>query len=196
MFMKIPYKFKKVFPNLLTGFRLGIAPCIILLGFFEKVQIVLILTILASLTDLFDGFFARKWDVSSQFGAKLDAMSDKIFAASLLISLTKKIPLLWILVVLEIGIAIMNLFFYMKTKKAKTLMIGKIKTTFLFVCIICSFLYVFFHKFFFFLRGLIYITINLQVLSGFKYALHYIQENKKPTLENLEVHQKVMEEGK
>ena len=190
--MKIPYNFKKIFPNLLTGFRLLIAPILILLGLFGKVVMVLILTILACLTDLFDGFFARKWDVSTQFGAKLDAISDKVFAASLLISLTKETTSLWILVLFEICIALCNLYFYTQLKQAKTLMIGKIKTTSLFVCIVCAFLEHFFHTFSFILRGLIYVTINLQILTGIHYILHYIKKVEKLTLEDAEVHQKIM----
>lgn len=194
--MKIPYKFKKMLPNFLTGFRLIIAPIIIILGLLGKVEIVLILTVLACLTDLFDGFFARKWDVATQFGAKLDAVSDKVFAASLLISLTKETASLWFLVILEILIAILNLYIYAKLQNSKTLMIGKIKTTSLFVCIVCAFLEHFFHKFSLLLRGLIYVTINLQVLALINYILNYIQKLNKPVLEDAEVHKKIMEETK
>ncbi len=195
--MKIPYKFKKIFPNLLTGFRLIVAPIIIILGLMGKVNIVLILTIVACLTDLFDGFFARKWSVSSQFGAKLDAISDKVFAASLMISLTGKIKTLWILIILEITIALINLYFYYKINKSETLMIGKIKTTSLFICIVISFLYLYFHKFYFLLRGFIYMTINLQVLSGISYIINFIkkvQASKENTLENVIAHKQIMNE--
>lgn len=196
-FMKIPYKFKKIFPNLLTGFRLVIAPIILILGLMGKEHIVLILTIIACLTDLFDGFFARKWDVSTQFGAKLDAVSDKIFAISLLISLTKKIKLLWIIILLEIAIALINLYFYSKMHKSETLMIGKIKTTCLFLCIVISFFYLFFHKFYFLLHGFIYMTMNLQILAGSSYIVHFIKKNKdkeKNKLKNVEAHKQIMEE--
>ena len=195
--MKMPYKFKKIFPNLLTGFRLIIAPIIIILGLMEKVNIVLILTIVACLTDLFDGFFARRWDASTQFGAKLDAVSDKVFATSLLISLTKKIKPLWILIILEISIALVNLYFYSKMHKSKTLMIGKIKTTSLFICIVISFFYLFFHKFYFLLNGFIYMTLNLQILTGSSYIIHFIRKVKGKNeldLKNIQAHKQIMEE--
>jgi CDP-diacylglycerol--glycerol-3-phosphate 3-phosphatidyltransferase len=195
--MKIPYKFKKVFPNVLTGFRLGIAPIIIILGLMGKVNIVLLLTILSCLTDLFDGYFARKWDVSSQFGAKLDAISDKVFAISLLISLTKNIKSLWILITLEVSIALINLYFYSKTHKSETLLIGKMKTTSLFICIVISFFYLFFHKLHFLLNGFIYMTLNLQILAGSSYIIHFIKkakEKEENTLENVKAHKQIMEE--
>ncbi len=149
--MKIPYKFKKVFPNVLTGFRLGIAPIIIILGLMGKVNIVLLLTILSCLTDLFDGYFARKWDVSS----------------------------LWILITLEVSIALINLYFYSKTHKSETLLIGKMKTTSLFICIVISFFYLFFHKLHFLLNGFIYMTLNLQILAGSSYIIHFPKPQRK-----------------
>jgi CDP-diacylglycerol--glycerol-3-phosphate 3-phosphatidyltransferase len=195
--MKLPYKFKKNFPNILTSFRLVIAPIIILFGLFGNVKIVLIFTILGSITDLFDGYLARKWEVSSQFGAKLDAVSDKIFAASLLLSLTRKIPNLLIVFLFEIIIALSNLYFYKNLKKSETLMIGKIKTTSLFICIVLSFIFVFFHKFNVLVNGFIYMTLNLQVLSLISYILNYIDKMnkiKKPVLEDLEIHKEIMQE--
>jgi CDP-diacylglycerol--glycerol-3-phosphate 3-phosphatidyltransferase len=39
----------------------------------------LVLLVLASLTDLFDGMLARKWQVTSRFGALADPLTDKVF---------------------------------------------------------------------------------------------------------------------
>lgn len=195
--MKLSYKFKKTFPNILTAFRLVIAPIIIIFGLLGNVKVVLALTILGSLTDLFDGFLARRWKVVSQFGAKLDAVSDKVFAASLLLSLTRKINILIIIFILEIIIALVNLYFYQKIKKSETLMIGKIKTTSLFICIVLSFVFVFFNKLEFLLNGFVYMTLNLQILSLLSYILNCIDKIKKinkPVLEELEIHKEIMEE--
>ncbi len=195
--MKLPYKFKKTFPNILTAFRLVIAPIIIIFGLLGNVKIVLALTILGSLTDLFDGFLARKWKVVSQLGAKLDAVSDKVFAASLLLSLTRKINVLVIIFILEIIIGLFNLYFYKKLNKSETLMIGKIKTTSLFICIVLAFIFAFFNKLDFLVNGFVYMTINLQFLSLISYILNYIDKIKKinkPVLEELEIHKEIMEE--
>lgn len=196
--MKIPYKVKKIIPNILTGFRLVIAPIILVFGFLGHVKIVLVLTILGAITDLLDGFLARKWNVVSQFGAKLDAVSDKVFATSLLLSLVRKAPILLIVVIFEIIIAVMNLYFYKNLKKSETLFIGKVKTTSLFICIVISFIFCFFHKLEFLLNGFVYMTINLQILSIISYVLNYIdkiQKIRKPVLEELDIHKKIMEEN-
>lgn len=195
--MKLPYKYKKQIPNILTGFRLVIAPIILIFGFFGNVKIVLALTILGELTDLFDGYLARKWKVVSQFGAKLDAVSDKVFASSLLLSLTKKAPILLILVIFELIISGMNLYYYKKLKKSETLMIGKIKTTSLFICIVVAFIYVFFTKLHFLLDGFVYMTLNLQILCIISYTSKFIDKMRKiekPVLEELEIHQELMKE--
>ncbi len=39
----------------------------------------LLLLVLASLTDLFDGMLARKWQVTTRFGALADPLTDKVF---------------------------------------------------------------------------------------------------------------------
>lgn len=40
-----------------------------------------LLLAIAALTDLFDGFFARKWNVTSRLGALADPLMDKVFYA-------------------------------------------------------------------------------------------------------------------
>lgn len=193
--MKIPYKYKKIIPNILTAFRLVIAPIILVFGFLNNVNAVLILTILGSITDLFDGFLARRWKVVSQTGAKLDAVSDKVFASALLLALTNKVSILLIIFILEIITGIMNLYYYKNLKKSETLFIGKIKTTVLFVLLVLAFIYAFFNKINFLVIGLSYVTINLQILGIISYTLNYIdkiKKIKKPVIEELEAHKKIM----
>jgi hypothetical protein len=96
-------------------------------------------------------------------------------------------------------ISLCNLFYYSKLKKSETLFIGKVKTNALFALLIVSFIYVFFNKLLFFVTGLGYVTINLQILTGISYTLNFIDKMKKiksPVLESLEIHQKLMEETK
>ena len=65
--------------NLLTFARIIIAVIIFaLLGLKNFYMIALILFFIAGLTDYFDGFFARKFNVTSQIGEILDPLADKI----------------------------------------------------------------------------------------------------------------------
>ncbi len=69
-------------PNILTVGRLFAAPCVPLAyilfpsPFADWVALVLFVT--ASLTDYFDGYFARKWNQISGFGRMLDPIADKV----------------------------------------------------------------------------------------------------------------------
>jgi CDP-diacylglycerol--glycerol-3-phosphate 3-phosphatidyltransferase len=38
-----------------------------------------VLYLIAGLTDILDGFLARRWDMESQYGARLDSLADIVF---------------------------------------------------------------------------------------------------------------------
>lgn len=81
----------KQIPNILTISRVVLAPIIILiyysnLGLFAK-QIAAIIFLLASLTDFFDGYLARFYNVQSDFGKFLDPVADKILVTMVILML-------------------------------------------------------------------------------------------------------------
>jgi CDP-diacylglycerol--glycerol-3-phosphate 3-phosphatidyltransferase len=81
---------KKYLPNTLTLLRGILTGIIILLFFFEipyKFWIIFGFFSLASVTDFFDGYFARKWGVVSDFGIVFDSLFDKILTLSVYILL-------------------------------------------------------------------------------------------------------------
>ncbi len=96
--------------NILTISRLLLLPIIIALFYAENswgglaIWLCLLFYIIASITDYFDGYIARKLDQISAFGTFLDPISDKIFVSSLLILLTAfgKIDGLWLICVILI----------------------------------------------------------------------------------------------
>lgn len=76
-------------PNALTIFRVILTPIFIYLLFSSSTYsnfYALIIFILASVTDAFDGYYARKYNIETEFGNFLDPLADKILVSSAFIS--------------------------------------------------------------------------------------------------------------
>lgn len=187
------YKYKAIIPNILTISRIILTPIIILFSILGHIKISVILIIIASITDLFDGMLARKWNVVSKKGAKLDAVADKIFVIGIVCTIITKYKFYIPILILEVIIAIMNLYFYAKTKIIKSLWVGKFKTTVLFVSMICSIISILVIDLTKFTQALAIVTINLQVLCIISYFIYHVK-NKKPTIEDNKMHQQIMKE--
>ena len=81
---------KKELPNILTLFRIALIPIIIVSFYMPwKVTnlIVASLFLLASITDYFDGYFARLYRVQSNFGKCFDPIADKLLVSVSLLML-------------------------------------------------------------------------------------------------------------
>ena len=128
------HNLKKQIPNLLTASRL-LSPFILIpLIYYEKLLPAVFVVIMFSLTDAFDGYFARKYEAVSLFGKYLE-----VFALSLLIPIVLKVTLnkesyglVMTSIILELIIGILNLYSFFKNLKPESTKVGKIKTIFLF----------------------------------------------------------------
>lgn len=168
---------KKQIANMLTASRL-LAPLVLLpLAFLKLYVPTIILTIMFALTDAFDGYFARKYDAVTNFGKDLDAIVDKIFAATILISISFINLWLLILVFMEAIIALVNVVEKYKNNKPKTMIIGKFKTISLSLLIIIFLanLYINVPKT---ILILIYIlTLLLQIVTALFYFDRFLKNN-------------------
>lgn len=176
-------KSKVIIPNILTLSRLVLTPVIIFLGLTKNYVVTLILVVIACITDLFDGKLARKWNTVTDTGAKLDALSDKVFAIGLTLALVSNMKYFLILMILEAIIGAFNLFAYKKTNITKSLMIGKIKTFFLFTTVSLGFLILFVKGIDKFVIGLIFATTNIQVLTLISYIVNFYDNVKNKKVE-------------
>ena len=99
-----------------------------------------IIFIIASLTDFLDGKIARKYNLVSEFGVKLDAVCDKIFAISLIIPAIINHVIFIFNFVMEIAISYTNLLSYTKGNNPRSTIIGKIKTALLSLTLILAYI--------------------------------------------------------
>ena len=83
----------KIIPNVLTLFRSLAAivlPIIIIYGGEIGALIAVPILILAGISDYFDGFYARKYNVTSNFGKILDPVADKLLVIGTIFALASE----------------------------------------------------------------------------------------------------------
>lgn len=133
---------KKQIPNILTIIRFILIPFIIYFLFKDDYVTTFIILTLSSLTDILDGFIARKFDLVTNVGKLLDPLADKatqiltIFAIFL-----KGIIPVWIiglLVLKEIIMIAGASFLYGKELVVSSKWYGKLATVLLYLAIVSS----------------------------------------------------------
>lgn len=133
----------KIIVNLITTFR-----CLFVfyLAFlFGKIKNILFLIIasLLFLTDFIDGLLARKYKVQTNYGATMDTIADKMLSIVLIIIIINKVKYLYLILLSEIIIALINIYANIQHKQTKSSYIGKIKMWILSITIILSYAYYF-----------------------------------------------------
>jgi cardiolipin synthase len=82
-------------PNLLTYGRIAAVPAVVACLYWQSILhggvwlrwVALTIFIIAGITDILDGYFARIWGQQSSFGRMLDPIADKLLVASCLLML-------------------------------------------------------------------------------------------------------------
>lgn len=66
----------KYLPNILSGYRLLMFPVLLIFIYSGKENLFSILFVINIITDVLDGWIARKFNASTSLGAKLDSLAD------------------------------------------------------------------------------------------------------------------------
>jgi cardiolipin synthase len=134
-------------PNLMCYFRILLIPLFCYV-YIAKEQYLLAagIVLLSSLTDLFDGWIARKFNMVTDLGKALDPIADKLNHGALAICLALRYPLMWALIALMVVkegyMGIMGLIFLRKDKMLDGAMwFGKVCTATLFVGLLALFVF-------------------------------------------------------
>lgn len=91
----------KHIPNILTVLRIALAPCFVILYLLDQTAAALAVFVVGSVTDMLDGFIARKFNWITDAGKALDPLADKITLIAILMCLfiADRIPV-WLLLIL------------------------------------------------------------------------------------------------
>ena len=135
--------FKHV-PNALTILRFLFIPFIVLNIFMEEYILAFIFFTISGLTDIADGFIARKFNYISTFGKLMDPLADKLTQISALASLciTDIVPI-WIIVIVlfkEFFMISGASFLYGKDVVVYSKWYGKLATVLFYLAIVASLL--------------------------------------------------------
>ena len=134
----------KHLPNALTVVRLLLIPFIIFYIFTGNYILAFIFFTISGITDIADGFIARKFNLVSNFGKLMDPLADKLTQISTLASLVfaNMIPV-WILAIVFLKEFIMICgasFLYGKDVVVYSKWYGKLATVLLYIAIVISLL--------------------------------------------------------
>ena len=129
-------------PNILTIIRFLLIPVIIIFALQNNYIATIIVLTISGITDILDGYIARKFNFITDFGKLMDPLADKATQIALLGILTiKKIIPLWIIIIVIIKEFLMvsgASFLYGKELVVSSKWYGKLTTVLFYVAIVCS----------------------------------------------------------
>ncbi len=163
--------------NRLTILRIVLVPVFITAILYARLDIALIVFIVASITDCLDGYVARTFKEKTKFGAFMDPIADKLLIGSAFIcfSIVKDLPSYLKIpayvpiiiisrdVIILLGVMCLFMISHHEQIEIKPTIISKITTVFQMVTVI-SLLFKFIHS-----NWLWNVTVVLTVISGLDY---------------------------
>ena len=133
----------KHIPNILTVIRFFLIPFIVIFMNEGNYTLAFVFLTISGLTDVLDGFIARKFGFITNFGKLIDPLADKSTQISVLtvLALQNVIPL-WILIIVLLKELVMIAgasFLYGKELVVSSKWYGKLSTVLFYIAIVSSF---------------------------------------------------------
>lgn len=132
-----------IVPNLLSFFRLLLVPVFVCCFFWVNQYVALAIFVLASITDVLDGYIARHFNSVTEVGKILDPFADKLMKAGALIclSIAHLIPY-WVTIVMitcDLAMIISGFCIYKKHITIPSNFLGKTGTCLISLGVVLSF---------------------------------------------------------
>ena len=179
--------FKKI-PNILTVSRILLSPFFVFFmiqdeKFFYILSFLLILLI--SLTDFFDGYYARKYNLVTDLGKYLDPLADKIFVLTVFFTLyyildSHFFPFWMLLLILLRDILVTFLRNLSKSEKNnfETSKLAKNKTLIQVICMHLIVLILILNIDYLYIYTIMLVCTIVTVISGLDYFYQYLSKSK------------------
>ena len=133
-------------PNLITIGRILLVPVVVWAIASREMQVAFLVFLIAGVSDAVDGFLAKRLGMTSELGAHLDPLADKVLIVSIYIALgiTEAIPR-WIVIlvvsrdILIVG-GVMLAWFLGKPIRVKPVLVSKLNTVaqIVFACLVLA----------------------------------------------------------
>ena len=173
-------------PNILSFSRIAISPIFayfLIKNIFISKIIALVIFIIGSLTDILDGYIARKYNIGSELGKYIDPLADKILVVTAFCILSyfypEQVPVWMILVILlrDIFIMMYRSFLINKSIFLKTSKYAKFKTFYQVIVIHLLLIFHVFNSNLIIAYNFAYILVLVSLLLSVFTAIHYIFSN-------------------
>ncbi len=128
---------KLTIPNIITFVRLFLVPIIIYFILNQKIKTALILFVISIISDMFDGFLARRLKQATYYGGVFDALTDTIliFSTVTALYLTNQLQLKFLLLLMSPKIITFILLTILNKKKFKTTIYSRLSSLVLYITI-------------------------------------------------------------
>lgn len=160
-------------PNILTMFRFVLIPFIFISILKSNYIAAFIILTISAITDILDGFIARKFNFITNFGKLIDPLSDKATQISVLAALCiENIIPLWILLVVFLKEIIMIAgasFLYGKELVVSSKWYGKLATVLFYIAIVSSLIVKYLEFSFHFDTYIYYLALFITIFSLIMY---------------------------
>lgn len=170
----------KHIPNILTMSRFVLVPFIFYAIIQHNYLLAIILLTVSGLTDMLDGYIARKYNFITNFGKLIDPLADKATQISTLIALSfiGIIPLWFLLIVfIKEGLMIAGAsFLYGKKLVVSSRWYGKLATTLFYIAIVASFIISLFALPYHFDTYIYYFALAVTIFALIMYYMEFYEK--------------------
>lgn len=182
-------KYVKNIPNTLTIIRFILIPSIVISLVLDNYLLALIFFTISSISDILDGYIARKYNAITDFGKLMDPLADKLTQISVLITLCiKKIIPAWIVLILVIKDIVLisgASFLYGKKLVVSSKWYGKLSTVLLYLAVVSSLIIRIFNINTNFDTWMYGLAIFFALFAAISYANHFYRKGYLPKKEDL-----------